>query len=595
MVVGQRKPEVQWSVDERKAEDARSSQEYLNDLKEEYQARALLAKSKRLFKKGSQRFSCVKATEDTQCHKRGRNGHFGRDYFSKTLVPSFPLPNQNKIQPRLTSSSHHKTESKDFEAKYNKVKAKLALLKDVSSNDNEVMEVKALMALAEEERVSVNKECVRNREWVQISIRKRVMGVDQITKDPSSSGHKDLVFIKSSVYNTKASIPSVERPWLSEAEVAVIDSSETEYDSTDDSSVCSTSFPPLEKPCDVEPDNLSRKKDQSKKSSTSLKRCEVCGSSIHTTTNHYAIEWLKRDEALQAKKAEDQKGTMLTNTNISKTPTKRVLGVNTFRKAVGAHYLSHSSDYVDPPSIDIVRPWFSTTRYGEELFTKGTLKKTSVIIYFESASGYDALADSTVEADPKTSAPNDSFHPQQGKDEGTKNYSLDHIFVDSGPNVLVDKTKSVSDGLETVLTTLETGTNNAPKPIEEIKYREIKLEDLAKLVPNVKANSKDLDFLEYNHIIMVDDSEEDEEEDKNKEFHSTINEETKDISASTPSFPSSLPTELKELPSKFKEIIDEVKLLKTQVHGLEIKVLRDLKELLTKLKEFTTTVTSLIS
>ncbi|GJZ41706.1 hypothetical protein Tco_0588592, partial [Tanacetum coccineum] len=57
-------------------DDTRSIQEYLNVLKEEYQARALLAKSKRFFKKGSQRFSGAKATEDTQCHKCGRNGHF---------------------------------------------------------------------------------------------------------------------------------------------------------------------------------------------------------------------------------------------------------------------------------------------------------------------------------------------------------------------------------------------------------------------------------------------------------------------------------------------------------------------------------------
>ncbi|GJR56539.1 hypothetical protein Tco_1407060 [Tanacetum coccineum] len=37
-------------------EDTKSSHEYLNDLEEEYQARALLAKSKRFFKKGTQRF-----------------------------------------------------------------------------------------------------------------------------------------------------------------------------------------------------------------------------------------------------------------------------------------------------------------------------------------------------------------------------------------------------------------------------------------------------------------------------------------------------------------------------------------------------------
>ncbi|GKC14138.1 hypothetical protein Tco_1010920 [Tanacetum coccineum] len=44
-------------------EDTKSSHEYLNDLEEEYQARALLAKSKRIFKNGTQRFSSAKATD----------------------------------------------------------------------------------------------------------------------------------------------------------------------------------------------------------------------------------------------------------------------------------------------------------------------------------------------------------------------------------------------------------------------------------------------------------------------------------------------------------------------------------------------------
>nr|GEY81933.1 retrovirus-related Pol polyprotein from transposon TNT 1-94 [Tanacetum cinerariifolium] len=82
MVDGQKKPEGQWTADERKAanldqrlkslimsvlpddqmnsdfqdipddeENTRSSHEYLNDLEEEYQARALLAKSKRFLKR----------------------------------------------------------------------------------------------------------------------------------------------------------------------------------------------------------------------------------------------------------------------------------------------------------------------------------------------------------------------------------------------------------------------------------------------------------------------------------------------------------------------------------------------------------------
>nr|GEU74597.1 hypothetical protein [Tanacetum cinerariifolium] len=124
-------------------------------------------------------------------------GHFARDYWSKTSVPSYQSP----FQPKLLHSSKHKPEPRqtnDFEAKYNKVKAKLALLsssasapssssgknkgyiaetydwdkEEVSSNENEVTEVKALMALTNEERVFVIKESARNGEWVKISIQK---------------------------------------------------------------------------------------------------------------------------------------------------------------------------------------------------------------------------------------------------------------------------------------------------------------------------------------------------------------------------------------------------------------------------------------
>nr|GEY59968.1 hypothetical protein [Tanacetum cinerariifolium] len=140
--------------------------------------------------------------------------------------------------------------TKDFEAKYNKFKAKLALFssgaltskstkvknkglvakayewheEDVSSYDNKTVEVKVLMALADDEN------------------------------------------------DTKASIPGVERPWLTVAEgfnfpnqdtgrilpaesqlkvtissVIVSDYSIIDYDSADESSVCSTPLPLLEK------------------------------------------------------------------------------------------------------------------------------------------------------------------------------------------------------------------------------------------------------------------------------------------------------------------------------------------------------------
>ncbi|GJS31756.1 retrovirus-related pol polyprotein from transposon TNT 1-94 [Tanacetum coccineum] len=262
-------------------EDTRSSQKYLNDLEEEYQAIALLSKSKRFF-------SSAKATNQTKCHKCGKKGHFARDCWSKTLVPSYQSPFQQK----LLSSSQHKPElrpTKDFEAKYNKVKAKLALLsssasafkasmvknkslitkayewdgEEVSSDDNEMVEVKVLMALAEDNDV-VSKESARKGEWVNISIRK--------------FWAKNLVCEKSSANDTKVSIPGVEKPWLSEAEgfilsihdtgrilqaesqrnttdpsVAVIDSLVTDYVSTDESLVCGTPLPPLEKLGGAEP------------------------------------------------------------------------------------------------------------------------------------------------------------------------------------------------------------------------------------------------------------------------------------------------------------------------------------------------------
>nr|GEV47783.1 hypothetical protein [Tanacetum cinerariifolium] len=49
---------------------------------------------------------------------------------------------------------------------------------------------------------------------------------------------------------------------------------------------------------------------------------------------------------------------------------------NTFRNAIGAHYLPYSSEYVAPPSIDVVRKWFCTIRYEEEVSTKVTLRKS---------------------------------------------------------------------------------------------------------------------------------------------------------------------------------------------------------------------------
>nr|GEY42711.1 hypothetical protein [Tanacetum cinerariifolium] len=199
----------------------------------------------------------------------------------------------------------------------------------------------------------------------------------------------------------------------------------------------------------------------------------------------------------------------------------------------------------------------------------------------------NALVDFTVEADLGKSAPHDSIPQQQGKDEGTKNYTLDHIFAGNEPNVLADKTKSVSKGLETVLTTLE--IRKEAKTIAK-QFDEIKLEDLLKLVQNVPTDFMDPESPKDDPINVVDESK--KEEDKDEGIHADSNVETKHTLVPKPPSPSSLPIELKELPSKFNELTKKVKGLKNHVHELEIKLPGDLKDIPPKLEEFTKTVTS---
>ncbi|GJR58791.1 retrovirus-related pol polyprotein from transposon TNT 1-94 [Tanacetum coccineum] len=320
--------------------------------------------------RSSHEISSAKATNQTECHKCGKKGHFARDCWSKASDPSYQSP----FQPKPLSSSQHKPElrpTKEFEAKYNKVKAKLALLsssalasiaatvtnkgliakacewdeEEVSSDDNEIVEVKVLMELAEENDV-VSKEGARNGEWVKISMRKVHTLLEMEDNDDIKtyldylcidlnyveeqrnnllSKHIDLVhelnackeqllvlkqekldFLTMHHVNTEIlkdnknlrtelkELTAITKTWLnssnklmiqkcpylvlSEAEgfilpnhntgrilptesqrnttgplVAVTDSSAIEYDSTDESSVCSTPLPPLKKLDGAEP------------------------------------------------------------------------------------------------------------------------------------------------------------------------------------------------------------------------------------------------------------------------------------------------------------------------------------------------------
>ncbi|GJZ63562.1 hypothetical protein Tco_0619983 [Tanacetum coccineum] len=235
---------------------------------------------------------------------------------------------------------------------------------------------------------------------------------------------------------------------------------------------------------------------------------------------------------------------------------------------------------------------------------------------------------------------------------------LQNIILSTNPYVLVDKTTSTSEGLETILTkpVTEKEASKAKKEVSigddefntsldlsssDDAQKEIKLEDLSKLVQNVEVNFMDLDSPEYDVPIIIKDEDEEEvhaEKDDVEQVHVEDHKEFEDASASqspslnsdaakieatllkdkpsfsnveqltellvkslTPKlskllsshdFSNSLPTKLKELPSKFNNLTGESKELKKHVHELEIELSGDLKEILTKLEKFSSTVSS---
>ncbi|GKB42838.1 hypothetical protein Tco_0887780, partial [Tanacetum coccineum] len=173
--------------------------------------------------------------------------------------------------------------------------------------------------------------------------------------------------------------------------------------------------------------------------------------------------------------------------------------------------------------------------------------------------GCDASADSTTEADLGLSAPNDFLPQQQGMDEGTKNTSFVHISE---------------------------GANSIDRQVEEEESsRSIKLKDLAKLVSNVQTSFKDLNSPEDDHVIVVDDGDEDEED----EVHTNTNVDTEDTLHKL------------ELEKNKAETEAEAALLKAQPSFPNVGQLNelllpgDLKEIPTKLEDFTKTITSLTS
>ncbi|GKC21047.1 hypothetical protein Tco_1023197 [Tanacetum coccineum] len=139
--------------------DERSSEEYLRDLDIEYHERALLANSKRFIKRRNN-FSRQKANENTECYKCGNKDY--KDEYKKmkaklALLEASPSSSQNP---------------KTFQPKNKGLVAEtLDWNEEEVSDEEEVTQVKVLMALADDE-LTVRKSHARNGEWVDITIRK---------------------------------------------------------------------------------------------------------------------------------------------------------------------------------------------------------------------------------------------------------------------------------------------------------------------------------------------------------------------------------------------------------------------------------------
>nr|GEX29821.1 hypothetical protein [Tanacetum cinerariifolium] len=671
-------------------EDIRSNHVYLKDLEEEYQARSLLAKSKRFFKKGTQR------------------------------------------------------QTKGFETKYNKVKAKLAFLsssasapisssrknkgliakmydwdeEEVSSDENELTEVKALMALTNEERIFVSKESASND-------------------------------------NSEVSITGSNKPKLSEAG----DSTLSNHDTSNHL------LPSLEKLTGAKHVSGPKTIKSILKSKSTFKAETLKGiiinepslapakgnksSLVFKTNSAYAGKLKMKREALQAKKVESFKASNTESSSAlrSKTPTKRKpftrslnmykeylaefwysaktlenskvffstltggiygeVGVNTFRNAIGAHYLPHSRrktggfDQITNKDAIILYSLANrinidyTSIFWEDIIVKLNKKhREKVIPYTRFLSltmmhnmkeGYRdgelklyltqvfsinnwALKPNQPKKPPFIThmlaicsaikpvtfkAPNPFSNVKrvpQGTKLGAKPRHKKHLTSSKQPFVsrvvsearanpqlssgmsafnlnepiylasfIIHSESASGNNASAASTAKADPRNSAPNdfvPQQQETFNTIKLEDLAKLVSHGQPSFKDLDSAKDDHVIVMADSDEHEDD----EVYGTKNVETKDTSVPKSLFPrttqraagkvlkteflnilfaydfsSSLPTELKDLPSKSDKLTKEVKGLKKQVHEMEIELLGDLKEIPTKLENFTKFVTSITS
>ncbi|GKE14255.1 hypothetical protein Tco_1421832 [Tanacetum coccineum] len=168
-----------------------------------------------------------------------------------------------------------------------------------------------------------------------------------------------------------------------------------------------------------------------------------------------------------------------------------------------------------PRFISLLLEYTMPAYDNEEL----TINLTSAFFHFhsESALGCDASVDSTAEADPEISAPNDFIPSQQ------------------------DQTKSAGDRLKTAHT--NSGTNEESRADDISK--KIKLYDLLNLLKDTRSAFFTIDSPQDESIIVSDESKEEEEVAKDKDTHASSHDVPEDTSIPHP--PSLKSAQIQEL------------------------------------------------
>ncbi|GJT58738.1 hypothetical protein Tco_1002271 [Tanacetum coccineum] len=271
------------------------------------------------------------------------------------------------------------------------------------------------------------------------------------------------------------------------------------------------------------------------------------------------------------------------------TPTGGIrgdIGINTFRNALRAHYLPHSSMYVSPPSIAIVRPWFTTiggkiggldqisnkdatilynlangvkVDYAKQIWediinklNKKTREKVVPYLRFISLLLEYMMPEYnneelTINPTQVFSVHNWALKPNQTEGPPFTNrmkaiYNLDahipqlklilEILLLMIP-YLHNRTKFAEDGLKTSHT--DSGTNKESRADEISK--KIKLEDLSDLLKDTRSAFFTFNSLQDEPIIISDESEEKDVE--KDDTHATSHDVPKDTSIPHPPSPKS--------------------------------------------------------